>query len=462
MVEAASKELSTLVVVGESCLDEDVEGYVRRIAPDAPVLVVEEARTLVRPGAAAHTAVWAARDAGRRHSAILLSALADDAGGDRIREAMAAEGVEVVDLGWSGPTTRKTRIRGNGQPLLRVDRGASSGAVLQPRLACPALERADAVLVSDYGRGLTREPTIRTALGAAARRCPVVWDPHIRGGDPVAGVTVLTPNLTELQYLVDMDLEPDISSIREAARQLLDSGGAAAVAVTMSERGVLLVTAGAAQLVPSPPVRVVDPCGAGDRFAAALTVGLRDGRRLDEAVEAAVAASADYVAADPAVRGAAPVGADFGDETAATAVVRAAHERGLRIVATSGCFDLIHPGHTRFLEEARGRGDMLVVLLNSDESVRRIKGPGRPITVARDRAAVLRSLASVDIVIPFDEDTPAEILRRIRPTIFVKGGDYVAMQLPEYAVLKEIGAEVEVLRYWPGYSTTGLISVVLS
>ena len=450
---------AALVVVGESFLDRDVDGYVDRVAPDAPVPVLEVMKTLARPGAAAHAAVWAARDAQGRHPVVLLTALAADAGGGRIRTLAEDEGVEVVDLGWSGQTTEKVRIRGNSQPLLRLDRGTTSGAVLRPHAAAEHVKNARTVLVSDYGRGLVGERAIRSALASAARRAPVVWDPHVRGSDPIRRAAVLTPNIAELAHAAGGNLGADIGSIRAVACNVLARLQPAAVAVTMAERGVLLVTAEGARVVTPPRVRAVDTCGAGDRFAAALAVQLFAGATLDDAVDDAVALAGAYVASDLATRQA-PVGAAFDDEGATVAVVHSARARGLRVVATSGCFDLIHPGHTRFLEEARSRGDMLVVLLNSDDSVRRLKGAGRPVNSARDRAAVLRSLASVDAVVIFHEDTPADILRRIKPSLFVKGGDYRAPELPEYGALLEIGTEVEVLRYWAGYSTTTLIASV--
>ncbi len=449
-----------LVVVGESFLDVDIDGYVARIAPDAPVPVLEEVRRLVRPGAAAHAAVWAARDVLPRHSVSIVTALADDADGHRIGHLLEADRVEVVDMGWSGSSTLKVRIRGNDQPLLRLDRGTTPGAAARPEAARPHLDAADAVLVSDYGRGILRDEKVRAGLRDAATRVPLVWDPHVHGAEPVAGATVVTPNLPELSHYAQMDQTPDVPAVRAAAASMRGRWDARAVAVTMAGRGALVVTEHEAKLLTPPVVRHVDACGAGDRFAAALASGLMLGNDLFDAADRAVRLAAAYVAADPAVRGVAPVGNDFDDRAAVSAVVASARESGMRVVATSGCFDIIHPGHARFLEEARALGDMLIVHLNSDDSVRRLKGAGRPLNPAADRAAVLRSLASVDAIVLFDEDTPSQTLRAIRPTCYVKGGDYKAEDLPELPVLHEIGAAVEVLRYWPGYSTTSLISSI--
>lgn len=442
------------MVVGESFLDQDVEGSVARIAPDAPVPVLEEARTVVRPGAAAHAATWVARDAPHSH-VVFVTALARDEGGRKLRAALEAEGVRIVDLKWSGRTTERIRLRGNGQPLLRLDRNSPRGRVVAG--ACPpdVASAPAAVLVSDYGQGLVNHGVLRARIAQLARQVPVVWDPHPLGGPPVPGVAAVTPNIAELQALHGGRFAPDLPAIASAASELLTQWQAGAVAVTMSERGVLLVTEGASRLIPAPKVTPIDACGAGDRLAAALTVRLSAGLDLQQASTGAVETAAAYVASDPVERVLGPGG--VAGEESIPALVRRAQARGLRVVSTSGCFDVLHTGHTRFLEEARSRGDMLVVLLNSDESVRRLKGPARPVTAEGDRAAVLRSLSSVDAVMVFPEDTPVEVLRRLRPDLFVKGGDYTADALPERDVLTEIGAEVEILRYWPGYSTTNLI-----
>jgi len=447
-----------IVVLGEAFLDKDIEGFVARLAPDAPVPVLEEIRTLARPGGAGHAAVWVANDAPGA-DVVLVTALAADESGMQLKSLLESQRVTVRDLGWNGPTIEKIRLKGNGQSMLRLDRGRLDGGVLAPERVAESLGEASALLISDYGRGLVRNDTIRQAIIKEVDRIPVVWDPHPRSGGPVQGTALVTPNLRELEHFHGQPLASETEAVRTAAEGLRLRWESAAVAVTLSERGALVVAPSGSWLAPAPVVRCIDPCGAGDRFAASATVNLTRDHNLRRAIEVAVYEAARYVASDPALRAAvSSVGRIPDDEASVLASMRTVQARGLRVVATSGCFDVLHLGHTRFLEEARGRGDMLVILLNSDDSVRRLKGKNRPVNTASDRAAVLRSLSVVDAVVVFDEDTPAAVLRRLRPDVFVKGGDYRAEALPEYSTVREIGAAIEILRYWPGYSTTKVLA----
>jgi rfaE bifunctional protein nucleotidyltransferase chain/domain len=232
------------------------------------------------------------------------------------------------------------------------------------------------------------------------------------------------------------------------------------VAVTLGARGALLSYGeGAPMVVPAVAVTGGDPCGAGDSFAAAAALALADGAVTGEAVAAAVASASAFVARGgasawdteeiPAPNVVAEPGVD-----PVIARVRAA---GGTVVATGGCFDLLHPGHVATLRAARDLGDCLVVCINSDDSVRRLKGPTRPLVTAPDRARVLEALEFVDAVVVFDEDTPAEVLDRLRPDVWAKGGDYAGADLPEAAVLRTWGGQAVVLPYLDGHSTTALV-----
>jgi rfaE bifunctional protein nucleotidyltransferase chain/domain len=233
------------------------------------------------------------------------------------------------------------------------------------------------------------------------------------------------------------------------------------VAVTLGERGALLTRAGGGtpMLVPAPYRATGDPCGAGDCFAAATVTALMDGALPEEAVQRAVAEAAAFVSAggagNPALwcaqRAAEPVDEPGADAFALAERVRA---RGGTVVATGGCFDLLHAGHVGLLDSARRIGDCLIVCLNSDASLARRKGPGRPLTPQADRARVLAALGSVDAVVVFEEDTPQALLRRLRPDVWVKGGDYAVQDLPEAEVLRAWGGQAVVLPYLDGRSTT--------
>ena len=468
-----------LVVVGDTLLDHDVVGSVERLCPEAPVPVVDQEEIVTRPGGAGLAAALAAAD-GRE--IVLVTALADDSGARDLRALLAAAGVEVVDLGFLRATPEKIRIRARGHLLLRIDRGGPARparGALPPR-ASAALREADAVLVADYGRGIASAHNVRAALAAVASRLPVVWDPHPRGNAPVSGVSLATPNRAEAARELGVADAGTLKECAERAESLRSRWSATAVAITLGGEGALLVEGnGTPFCVRAKPAPNADSCGAGDRFAATAASLLGDGALTSEAVEAAVRAASAFVAAGGA-------GAlDFGSEStrqrdslrvrlpsvnrnglrrqvrrgespeALSARVRA---RGGTVVATGGCFDLIHAGHVALLKHARTLGECLLVLVNTDSSVRRLKGVDRPLVSEEDRVAVLQALEAVDAVVLFDELTPERALRRLRPHFWVKGGDYTHAELPEARVLQEWEGQAVVLPYFPGRSTTRLIA----
>jgi D-beta-D-heptose 7-phosphate kinase/D-beta-D-heptose 1-phosphate adenosyltransferase len=446
-----------LVVVGDALLDRDLDGTVERLSPDAPVPVVESPVDTPRPGGAGLAALLAAQD-GR--DVVLVTALAQDGAGQQLGALLRGAGVTVVDLGLDGATPEKVRVRSGGRSLLRLDHGGPAG---QPGGLSPDGERAiasaGAVLVADYGRGVAADAGVRAALSERVRT-PVVWDPHPRGPEPVVGVTLATPNGAEARHFAPGHDGAPLTATTGRARELLARWQATAVAVTLSGKGALLVTGEAPPLVvPAPQVPCPDPCGAGDRFASAAVGLLADGALPSEAVAGAVLAASTFVAAG----GAASVRVERVQPTPSTAggtaeaVVDRVRAAGGTVVATGGCFDLLHAGHVAVLQQARSLGDCLVVCLNSDDSVRRLKGPTRPLQTADDRAAVLLAMGCVDAVAVFDDDTPVPLLELLRPDVFAKGGDYAVADLPEAPVLERWGGQVVVLPYLDGTSTTRLI-----
>jgi D-beta-D-heptose 7-phosphate kinase/D-beta-D-heptose 1-phosphate adenosyltransferase len=446
----------TLVVVGDTLLDRDLAGRADRLSPDAPVPVVTGLTETDRPGGAALAALLAARDG---IEVVLVTALGADPAGERVVALLAEAGVTVVAGRLAGRTPVKERVRVAGQSLLRLDREeAAPGAPEVTAEMCAAVAGAAAVLVSDYGRGLSADAGLRDALVRAAGRVPVVWDPHPRGADPVPGVRLATPNLAEALRFTGLSADGGtVAAAARAARELAGRWRAAGVAVTLGAGGALLAGCDDVPLAVPVPLGspAGDPCGAGDRFAATVAGRLAAGALPSEAVTAGVAAASAYVAAGgPAslsrVDGAGPVRATVAE------VVRRTRAAGGTVVATGGCFDLLHAGHVATLEAARRLGDCLVVCLNSDESVRRLKGSGRPLMPERDRVRVLAALGAVDAVTVFSEDTPLTALDAIRPDVWVKGGDYTADALPETELLASWGGEVVVVPYLAGRSTTGL------
>jgi D-beta-D-heptose 7-phosphate kinase/D-beta-D-heptose 1-phosphate adenosyltransferase len=455
-----------LVIIGDTLLDRDVEGAVRRIAPDAPAPVLDESEVSERPGGAGLAAMLAAAD-GREVA--LVTAVATDAAGERLTELLTAAGVQVYALPLPGSTPEKVRLRSGGQVLLRLDRGGEPQAPGDaPVAALDVIRSAPALLVSDYGRGMARHPAIRAALGES--RAPLVWDPHPHGPAPVPDARLVTPNLAEVCALSgDAGGGSPLVVAQRAGHLLRQRWRAAAVAVTCGGDGAVLVHAGPTPLaVAAPSSTEGDTCGAGDRFATAAALALADGALVSEAVQAAVSIATAYVAAGGVTAALCPerpevapgpIGADEAGRLAAE--VKA---RGGTVVATGGCFDLLHVGHLATLRAARALGDCLIVCLNSDVSVRDLKGPGRPLNASTDRSRLLAALDCVDAVVIFDEPTPSAVLTWLRPDIWVKGGDYAdgGPDLPEAELVKHWGGQTVIVPYVDGRSTTRTIAAARS
>jgi rfaE bifunctional protein nucleotidyltransferase chain/domain/rfaE bifunctional protein kinase chain/domain len=460
-----------LIVIGDALLDRDVEGRCERLASDSAVPVLEESETRLRPGGAGLAATLAA--AGGR-PVTLLTAIAPEPAGSELARALLDSGVDLVDLRLDGRTPEKVRLLDDGRPVLRLDRGGAQGLVDGESAAAAlrtALAGAAAVLVSDYGRGVASHPDVRAALAARPQGLPLVWDPHPRGAKPLAGASLATPNLGEAVGFAGREAAPgDEEEMAGLAAALARRWEVGAVAVTRGAEGALLASVGGPSA--TLPCQEVDgdPCGAGDRFAVEATLALAVTGDVVEAVRAAVAAATEFVR-----RG--------GARSAATAPRDAVERRrrldasplsigpslelaervrrvGGTVVATGGCFDLLHLGHVRTLESARRLGDCLVVLVNGDRSIRRIKGSGRPLVGELERAAMLRALACVDEVAVFDEATPVDALRILRPHVWAKGGDYGVEELPESEAISSWGGRTAILPYLAGRSTTRLIEEV--
>jgi rfaE bifunctional protein nucleotidyltransferase chain/domain/rfaE bifunctional protein kinase chain/domain len=448
---------ASVVVIGDALLDRDVYGRTERLCPDAPVPVVDVEAERDSAGGAGLTALLCA--AAGVH-VTLVAPIADDAGGERLRSLLSPD-VDLRPLGHAGGTRCKTRIRTAGQSLLRLDDGGT-GAPVQPDLEsiAAALAQADVVLVSDYGGGTTAHPGVRRVLAESARSRPLVWDPHPRGGVPVLGASLVTPNLAEARTAASRHGLRALSHPDQLAPALRAQWKSSAVCVTAGSDGAYLaLSASETMFVPAKQIDRGDPCGAGDRFAASAAVALANGAILSEAVVTAVEDATAWVAAGGAegFRLRTHQAARRPSERRAADVVASVRAAGGSVVATGGCFDILHAGHVASLEAARRLGDALVVLLNSDESVRRLKGPGRPAVGEEDRARVLAALSCVDGVEIFAEDDPRLALDRLRPDVWVKGGDYDTALMPEAQLVRSWGGRVVLLPYVEGHSTTSIL-----
>ena len=449
-----------LVVLGDSLLDVDIEGTADRLSPDAPVPVVDVRRSWQRPGGAGLAALIAAQSI---DEVILITAVGADDAGAMLCDLLAPT-VDVRPLALRGSTICKTRVAAAGVPMVRLDTGdgrPDRGAV--PSAVNDALERAGAILVSDYGRGMTELPALRDRLDTRASRIPVVWDPHPTGATPIPGCALVTPNSTEARGFSGSD------DADEQGGRLCDLWQARWVAITRGDRGASLTDGESKITTPVPlldrSARLrPDTCGAGDAFASAAAESLLAGADAPTAVREAVSRAAAYVQAgaaasfSTAARGAyLPGSSTTSGRSDAFQLADRIRRTGGRLVATGGCFDLLHRGHVSLLEQARALGDALIVCLNSDSSVRHAKGPDRPVVAQDDRARVLSALAAVDGVVIFDEQTPAQLLRELQPDIWVKGTDYASRPMPEADVVRQSGGQVVLVPVVPGYSTTRLV-----
>lgn len=445
-----------VVVVGDVLADCDWVGSVGRVSPEAPVPVLGELVRQWRPGGAGMAAMLAAADG---WEVSLVAAWPADDAAARIRADLTAAGVRLLDLATTGPMPTKIRMRARGQTLLMVDDTTTPAPISVPGAnIAAALNNADGVLVADYGRGVAAIPQLRTLLGKLDGRVPLVWDPHPRGPAPIEHVTVCVPNSTEAALFDNGNGNDDDD--RDAAirhgRHLRALWRCQNVVVKRGAEGAVLLgsDAAAAQIVPAPRRENGDTCGAGDRFAVSLLGSLLRQRLVSTAVQDAVVGAADFVAGHRTPR---PdrLRPRTTDALAFADRVRAG---GGTVVATGGCFDVLHEGHRRLLESARAIGDCLIVLVNSDASVSRLKGPTRPLVPVEQRAAMLEAFSCVDAVVVFDETTPESALAVLRPDLWVKGGDYNLADLPERAVVEQYGGQVVTGPYLDGVSTSELIA----
>jgi D-beta-D-heptose 7-phosphate kinase/D-beta-D-heptose 1-phosphate adenosyltransferase len=458
-----------LLVAGDAMLDEYWFGDTARISPEAPVPVVRAGSAEQRPGGAANVAV---NIAALGAQSVLAAVVGQDERGERLARALERRGVrcELVRSP-TLPTIHKLRVLARSQQLLRIDAEqslescAAELGVLFRRL----LTQADAVILSDYAKGtLGRVAELIEAARAAS--LPVLIDPKGSDFKRYRGAYALTPNRSEFEAVIGRCAdEAELLRKGEALRAELDL---TLLLVTRGEQGMTLFEEGAEPLtLPTQAREVFDVTGAGDTVIALLGAGLAAGLAAADAARLANlgagivvgkigAATASRSELLRALHAQGAGGRGLVDTAELLAAVAEAKARGERVVFTNGCFDILHAGHVAYLEEAKACGDRLVVAVNDDESVRRLKGDGRPVNTLADRMAVLAGLASVDWVVPFSDDTPAELIARVLPDVLVKGGDYRVEEIAGGDTVLRNGGEVRVLGFKPGRSTSALIEAL--
>jgi len=468
----------TVVCVGDLMLDDFVYGEVVRISPEAPAPVLGVTKSELVVGGAGNVARNVAALGTR---CIFIGVVGDDDAGRTLAAKLESEALIephlIVDR--SRPTTRKVRFvsEHHSTHLLRADweiakpiEQQTEQAVLAKSLA--ALPRAASIVLSDYAKGLLTPRLLRNLIDAANKLGkPVIVDPKGKDFSIYAGATLITPNRQELADVTRRVLacEADVTS---AAAELNRTLGSQAVLVTRSEAGMSLIPAkGEPVHLAAYSVKVRDVSGAGDTVAAVLATMLAAGVDFELAMRAANAAAAVVVGK----RGTATVSQAELRSRILPAASLAPEEKivfdwdvleerleewrrqALRVGFTNGCFDILHPGHIKLLTQSRASCDRLIVGLNDDASVRRLKGEGRPMQDVHARAEVLAALEAVDLVVVFGQDTPLELIRRVRPKVLLKGGDYRHEQVVGREIVERDGGEVLLIDLVPGFSTTDIV-----
>ena len=463
-----------VLVVGDVMLDQYVWGEVERISPEAPVPVVRAALRDERPGGAANVSMNLA-------GLGACVTVAGFAGGDReqkvLETVLADHGIEPLLTSVPAvPTTTKLRVIAGKQQILRLYSESGNRFAVEDyrRLlgsVLAALDRCAVVVLSDYAKNTLTEELCQTVLREArGKRIPALVDPKYPNYARYRGATVISPNRKELAAASGQPVN-DLERLLESGQALLREFDIDAMAVTLGEKGIAVLRRNSRSYAPAVVRQVFDVSGAGDTVIAILALATASGVALEAAARLA------NVAAGVVVNkvGTVPItreeltGAMTADNplTMRQKVLSreqvserasAWRSRGQRIVFTNGCFDILHVGHIRLLEEARRRGDRLIVGLNSDDSVRALKGPLRPLVGEKDRAQVLAALSAVDAVVLFREPTPLQLIEAIRPEVLVKGGDYTEQEVVGGREVRSWGGRVELIPLVEGVSTTRLIA----
>jgi len=469
----------SVLCIGDVMMDRFVYGGVERISPEAPIPVFLVSREKHMLGGAGNVVSNIKALGG---NAVLLSVVGDDVNGREVKAQLEMQGIgAALEIAADRFTTVKSRFVSGGQQMLRVDRektqaipAAVEDKVLQS--AEKAMQTAGAVILSDYGKGMLTDRVIQGIIEAAQRLGkPVIVDPKGRDFSRYRGATILTPNRKELETATGMTAGTD-DEVRAAAMKLIIECGITAVMATRSQDGMSVITAESDPLhIPANVREVFDVSGAGDTVVATFALALAAGVRMENAAQLANIA-AGIVVGKTGTATARPdemvqvleeqsgktqksyTGGKCVPITAAAEQAERWRVRGGKVGFTNGCFDLLHPGHIATLQQAKEACDYLVVAINSDDSVKRLKGPSRPVQDQSARAAVLSALACVDLVVIFEEDTPIEAMKAIRPDVLVKGGQYKLEEVVGYDLMASWGGKVVRADMEDGFSTTNTIA----
>lgn len=462
-----------VLVTGDVMLDRYWYGATSRISPEAPVPVVKVADAESRPGGSANVAM----NVGSLGTACdMVAVTGNDADARELEQKLSLFNINVKFHRINGfKTISKLRIVSQNQQLIRIDHEDAPPLADRSeieRFYVTSVAKADIVVISDYAKG-TLVSTPEWIAEAVKKGKPVIIDPKGTDFSKYRNATLITPNYKEFEAVVGKcGAEADIL---QKAGALVHDLGLKALLITRGETGMTLVTGSGRSIhVPAQTREVFDVTGAGDTVVAALAASMAAGVDLESAVRIANYAAGivvsklgtAFVTRDEikaalkrdAVEKRAPLELGIMTVEHLADVLTESRRRGEKIVMTNGCFDILHPGHAAYLEKARQLGDRLIVAVNSDDSVRRLKGDARPVNPSRTRMAMLAALSATDWIVEFGEDTPAELIARLKPDILVKGGDYAVADIAGSDTVIANGGRVVLMDYIQGFSTTDLIN----
>jgi len=466
-----------ILIFGDVMLDEHIWSKVSRISPEAPVPIADVARISHVPGGCGNVATNIAALNGIPY---LVGIIGRDSSGDKLRRALANVRVSashlVVDP--NRPTILKSRIIAGSQHVVRVDR--EDRTVLSPKLINAVTKKlkklipqVDAVVISDYGKGMIIDRTAQLAIALAKKhKVPVAVDPKGVDYSKYRGATVITPNLREA-VIASRRIIVNEKSLIKAGQVLRKLAGSAHILITRGRDGMSLISSDEITYIPAVPREVFDITGAGDTVVATLSLALAAGAKMKIAAIMANHAASVVVGKistapcyreelEEAIEGHEPVTKKIKLRQELKAIVQNLRNEGAKIVFTNGCFDLLHLGHVRYLSQAKKLGDILIVGLNTDSSVTKLKGKDRPYLSEMERAEILASLECVDYVCLFSELRPDNLIKIVRPDFHVKGGDYKINKLPEKKLVENLGGKVVVIPPIKGKSTTNIVERILS
>lgn len=481
LTEALSRFVDTpILVVGDLMIDEYIWGHVNRVSPEAPVQIVEGEKEEFTLGGAGNVV----KNLVSLEAQVFVTSVVDRGDtGEQIVKELKRLGVETSGI-FKNPekvSSRKTRILSldNNQQILRVDRESVEPISQKDEknitdFIDSNIERFGAIILSDYSKGvLTQTLIVKIIARAQKKNIPVIVDPKGSKYEKYRNASIITPNKKEAETVLNLHIEDD-QTLHKAGRLLLNRLKTDSILITLGKDGMVLFQKGKKAIqIPAMKKEVYDVTGAGDTVISLLGLGVASGLTLREAIEIANIAAGIVVGKigtaavtlqeiiDDVLQHTIYSSNKVLDPAPLAKLVGDRKKSGNTIVFTNGCFDILHMGHTSFLQQARQLGDFLIVGLNSDDSVRRLKGPHRPVVPLRERAAILSSLAGVDYITSFEEDTPLNLINTLKPDILVKGDDYKKNEVVGREIVESYGGRVELIKLVKGVSTTSIIERIV-